>query len=255
MPRQSEGEKCHQCPPPSDRDLQWRRPRLAWTLGAILLLAPAVSLLPRGDIWIRSLGGLTLLCLACVLWLTAVLITAGRQATPQLKWVLCLVALAGALSLEGWGGWRVARFMDQENHYRRLSAVLRPELERVALDATALIAPEPEAMEFYSYRRALSWASLGEDWNRFEGLADGRHARVFLARPSATGLEARALDWLSIHKLELTPETPSRGGPEVRVFVDAAPRLPPLGPERPPGLPEKKAIIHPPLPERRYRRL
>ena len=191
----------------------------------------------------------------CALWLAAVLISAGRQATPQLKWVLCLVALTAALALEGLESWRLARFMDQGNHYRDLSSVLKPDLERVALDATAMIAPEPEAMEFYSYRRAVSWASLGEDWSRFQGLSDGRHARAFVARPAATGLEARALEWLALHKLELLPESPPRGGLEARVFVDAAPRLPPLGPQRPPGLPEKKAIIHPPLPERRYRRL
>src|SRR5204863_220013 len=77
-----------------------------------------------------------------------------------------------------------------------------------ALDATAFVAPEPEALSFYAYRRGIDWADRGRPlpWSEFLTLADGRHARAYvlpskredsgIAETSAETTLARARDWL-----------------------------------------------------------
>lgn len=242
------------------RDAQWRFPGLGRVFALALAGAVALAVLPALEGSFRPFGGLLGVAGPCAFWGLLVLVVAGRAATPQLKIVLSSLALGFALVFTGHAAWNVGRSMDARNHYRNLEPALRPELQRAALDATAFIAPEPEALSFYAFRRGVSWTSLRNGWPRFLQLADGRHARVYVVpdtSDSPGSIQAAALLWLEERHLERTEELGRRGAvpPGGRVFVNGSPRLPLMGPSRPPGVPEKKAIIHPPQPERRYRRL
>ncbi len=242
------------------RDAQWRFPGLARTLALALVVAIGLAVLPALEGLVRPLGGFPGVAIPCAFWALLVFVVAGRISTPQLKIVLSSVALALALAVGAWSAWGVTRAMDLRNYYRDLEPVLRADLQRAALDATAFIAPQPEALSFYSFRRGIAWASLEQDWPRFLQLADGRHARAYVVPDTLESpgtAPARALPWLEQRRLEVTEELGRRlaVAPGTRVFLNGAPRLPALGPARPPGVPEKKAIIHPPQPERRYRRL
>jgi 4-amino-4-deoxy-L-arabinose transferase-like glycosyltransferase len=239
---------------------QWKYPWTARLLLVALLVAAAATWLPALSPAVFPLGGPLPACADLLAWAALTWLVAGRYATPHLKLGLAAAGVCSLLALQIVAGSGVRRQAEARNGYRDAGALLESRLQAAALDATAFLAPDPEALAFYSYRRGDPWSPGGRglDPATFQKLADGRHARAYIlpADPQAPPAPwVRA--WLFANTTDLTPEMTQRmrAPAPCQVYVNGNPKLPQLGPTRPTGVPVRKAILRPGPPVRHYRRL
>ncbi|MBI5835902.1 MAG: glycosyltransferase family 39 protein [Candidatus Eisenbacteria bacterium] len=244
---------------------QWRYPWSARIGIAALVAAAGAAFIPVFAPALRPLGGPLAVGLDLAGWAALLWLIAGRYATQPLKLAAAATGLLTVLGAQAIVTLPLLHRAESRSAYREAGALLATTVQGAALDAVAFVAPDPEALAFYVYRRGVSWAPGGRimDPGAFLDLADGRHARAYVVpagpAPAREGAEPPSgmIEWLATNKAERTAELGGLLGspPPCRVFVNGAPNVPPMGPARPPGVPERKAIIHPEPQPRRYRRL
>jgi len=239
---------------------QWRYPPAARAMLALLPLAAAAALAPASAAAVRPLGGPALAAAVLLVWTALVWLIAGRYAAPPLKLGLVAAGLCLVLAWQAALSLPALHRAEVRNGYRDLGALLESPIQGAALDATAFLAPDPEALAFYLFRRGAAWQDRGRPlaWEAFLRLADGRHARAFVVpRDPRRPPDPRVRAWLALNTTEIGAALPQARSapPPWRAYVTGGPQLPQLGPPRPPGVPERKAIIHPAPPPHRYRRL